>query len=74
LAHVFEHDAVVGGVESSLEVRVHDVNVIFVKFGVLHHHDEGGKSVMDVALVPESVMLVAEDAVSFCVFQACVLD
>jgi hypothetical protein len=56
---VFKHDAVVKGIECALEVRVHDVDVIFVDLGVLQHHDDGGESVVDVALVSESVMLVA---------------
>jgi hypothetical protein len=68
LAHVCKHDAVVSGIECSLLVRVDDVDVLFVQFGVLHHHDEGGQSVVDAALVAKSVLLVAEDAVGFCVF------
>jgi hypothetical protein len=44
LAHVLEHDAVVCGVEGAYEVRVHDVDVFFVDFGVLHHHDDGGRA------------------------------
>jgi hypothetical protein len=32
---------VVSGVEGSLEARVHDVDVVFVEFGVLHQHDDG---------------------------------
>jgi hypothetical protein len=41
LAHVFEHDAVVGCVEGVFEVRVHDVDVFIADFGFLHHHDDG---------------------------------
>jgi hypothetical protein len=33
LAHVFEHDAVVGCVEGAFEVRIHDVDVLIVNFG-----------------------------------------
>jgi hypothetical protein len=36
LAHVFEHDAVVGGIESAIEVCVHDVDVFVIYFFVLH--------------------------------------
>jgi hypothetical protein len=32
LAHVFEHDAVVGGSEGACEVRVHDVDVCVMDF------------------------------------------
>jgi hypothetical protein len=28
LAHVFEHDAVIGGIEIAFQVRVHDVDVL----------------------------------------------
>jgi hypothetical protein len=47
LSHVFEHDAVVSGIQCALEVRVHDVHVLYVEFGVFHHHDDGGKSVVE---------------------------
>jgi hypothetical protein len=40
LADLFEHNAVVGGIESAFEVRVHDVDVLVVEFGVLHHHGD----------------------------------
>jgi hypothetical protein len=40
LAHVFEHDAVVGGVEGSLEIGIHDVEVFVEELGVFHHHCE----------------------------------
>jgi hypothetical protein len=40
---VFEHDAVVGGVEGALEAHVYHVDVFVVNFGVLHHDDEGSK-------------------------------
>jgi hypothetical protein len=73
LAHVFEHDAAVCDVEGAFEVRVHAVDVLVVSFGIFHHHGDGGKGVVDVALVAESIMLVAEDAVSFCIFGACVI-
>jgi hypothetical protein len=65
---VFDHDAVVSGIKCSLEVRVHDVYIFPIVFGVLHHHYDGGKSIVDAALLAESVVLVAEDAVGFCVF------
>jgi hypothetical protein len=74
LAHVFEHDAVVGGVEGALEVRVHDIDVFELNFGILHHHDDGGEGVVDIALVAESIMLVTKDVVGFCVFRACIFD
>jgi hypothetical protein len=32
LTHVFEHDAVVRGIERAFEVRVHDVDVFVVEF------------------------------------------
>jgi hypothetical protein len=68
---VFDHDAVVGGVEGALEVCVHDVDVFVVEFRVFHHHDEGGEGVVDVALEAESVlMIIAENAVGFCIFRA----
>jgi hypothetical protein len=59
LAHVFEHDAMVCGVEGAFEVRVHDVDVFLVDFRVPHHHDDGGYGVVDAALVAEANMLVA---------------
>jgi hypothetical protein len=75
LARVFEHYAVVGGIESAFEVRLHYVNVFVVLlFCVLHHHDDGGKGVVDAALEAEAVLLLAEDAVDFCIFKACVFD
>jgi hypothetical protein len=37
LAHVFVHDAVVGGIEGAFGVRVHDVDVLVMDFGVLYH-------------------------------------
>jgi hypothetical protein len=55
---VFEHDAVVIGVEGAFEVRVDDVDVFVVNFGIFHRHDDGGESVVDAALVAESIMLV----------------
>jgi hypothetical protein len=30
LAHVFEHDAVVGGIEGAFEVCIHDVDVFVI--------------------------------------------
>jgi hypothetical protein len=65
LSHVFEHDAVVGGVEGAFEVRVHDVDVVVVDFCILHHHDDGGEGVVYATLMSEPVLLVAEDAVGF---------
>jgi hypothetical protein len=59
MAHVFEYDAVVCGVEGAFEVHVYDVDVLLVDFGVLHHHDDGGEGVVDVALVAEAILLVA---------------
>jgi hypothetical protein len=56
---VFEHDAVVGGVEGAFEVRVIDVDVLVENFAIFHHHDDAGEGVVDVALVAESIMLVA---------------
>jgi hypothetical protein len=38
-----------------------------VELGVFHHHDDGGESVVYAAVFPESILLVAKDAVSFCV-------
>jgi hypothetical protein len=49
VAHVLEHDAVVGSVESAYEVRVLDVDVFVVIFCVFHHHDDGGEGVVDAA-------------------------
>jgi hypothetical protein len=55
------NDAVVCGVKGAFEVRVHDVDVFVVEFGVLHHHDDGGEGVVYVALVAEiTIMLVIE--------------
>jgi hypothetical protein len=74
LAHVFEHDAVVGGIESAFEVRVHDVYVFVAYFCDLHHHDDGGEGVVDDELEAEAVLLLAEDAVGFYIFRARVFD
>jgi hypothetical protein len=71
---VFEHDAVVGGIESAFEVRGHDVDVFDVYFCVLRHHDDGGEGVVDDAKKSESVLLIVEDAVGFCIIRACVFD
>jgi hypothetical protein len=71
LAHVLEHNTVIGGVEIAFEVRVHYVDVFVVDICVLHHHDDGGEGVVDVA---KSVLLLAEDAVGVCVFRACIFD
>jgi hypothetical protein len=71
---VFEGNAVVGGVGSALEGCVHYVDVFVVDFRVFHHHDEGGEGVVDVALEAESVLLVAEYAVGFCILGACIFD
>jgi hypothetical protein len=57
LTHVFEHDAVVRGVEGAFEVRVHDVDVFVVELRVLHRHNEGGESVVDAAVLSEAVLL-----------------
>jgi hypothetical protein len=57
MAHVLEHDAVVGGVEGSFEVLVHSVDIFVVQFSVLYHHDDGGKSVMDAAEDSKAVLL-----------------
>jgi hypothetical protein len=65
---------VVGGSEGAFEVRVHDVDVFVVYFGILRHHDGGGEGVMDAAKEAEAVLLFAEDAVGFCIFGACVFD
>jgi hypothetical protein len=45
-----------------------------VELGVLYHHDDGGESVMYVAVFLESIMLVAKDAVSFCILLTCIFD
>ena len=74
LTHVFEHDAVVRGVEGTFEIRVHDVDVFAVEFRVLHRHNEGGEGVVDAAVLSEAVLLVAENAVGFGVFRACIFD
>jgi hypothetical protein len=74
LTHVFEHYAVVRGVEGALEICVHDVDVFAVEFRVLHSHYEGGEGVVDAAVLSESVLLVAENAVGFGVFRACIFD
>jgi hypothetical protein len=62
---VFGHDAVVCGVEGALEVRVHDVDVFFVEFLVLHSHYDGGEGVVDAAVLSGTVMLVTENVVGF---------
>jgi hypothetical protein len=74
VSHVFEHDAVVCCIKCALEVHVHDVDVFFVKFSVPHRHDDGCLCVVDAAVFSESIMLVAENAVCFGVFRACVFD
>jgi hypothetical protein len=71
---VFEHYAVVGGVEGAFEFRVHYVDVLVVDFCNLHHHDDGGEGVVYAALMAESIWLVAKDAVGFCIFRACIFD
>jgi hypothetical protein len=38
---------VVGNVDKAIQVRVHDVDVFIVNFGVLHHNDDGGEGVVD---------------------------
>jgi hypothetical protein len=70
LAHVLEHDAVVGGVEGAFQVRVHDVDVFVVYFCIFHHHHDGGEGVVDAALYAEPIILVAENAVGFRIFRA----
>jgi hypothetical protein len=45
-----------------------------VELGVLHHYDGGGESVVYAAVLPESIQLVAKDAVSFCVLRSCIFD
>jgi hypothetical protein len=42
LLHVFEHDAVVYGVEGAFEVHGYDVDVFVVDFCTFHHHIDGG--------------------------------
>ena len=74
LTHVFEHDAVVRGVKGTFEVRVHDINVFAVEFRILHRRNEGGKGVVDAAVLSEAVLLVAEDAMGFGVLRACIFD
>jgi hypothetical protein len=51
-----------------------DVDILVVDFRVLQHHDDRGEGVVDVTLEAESVLLVAEYAVGFCVFRACIFD
>jgi hypothetical protein len=58
---------VVGGIKGAFEVGIHDVEVLVVKLGVLHHHDDRGESVVDAAVFLLSILLVAKDAVGFCV-------
>jgi hypothetical protein len=67
---VFEHHAVIGGVEGAFEVRVYDVDVLVVNFGVLLHHDEGGEGIVDAAEEEESILLFVENSVRFCVLGA----
>jgi hypothetical protein len=59
LTHVFEHYAVVCGVEGAFEVRIHYVDVLVVNFRILQPHDDGGEGVVDAALKAESILLVA---------------
>jgi hypothetical protein len=73
-ADVLEHITVVGGVEGAFEVRVNDIDIFVVYFCVLHHHDDGDLGVVDAALEAEAVLLVAEYAVGFCIFRACIFD
>jgi rRNA-processing protein FCF1 len=56
---------VVNSVEGALEVRVHYVDVLVVHLGVLHHHDDGGKCLVNAAKESEAVMLFAKDAIGF---------
>jgi hypothetical protein len=72
LAHIFEYDAVVGGVGAFLEVRIHDVYVFVVHFDILQDHHDGGEGVVDAAYKAESILLFAKDAVGFCVLGACI--
>jgi hypothetical protein len=74
LVHMFEQNAVVGGVEGDFEVREHDVDVFVVIFCVLHCHDDGGEGVVNVAEETEAVLLLVEDAVGFSTFRACIFD
>jgi hypothetical protein len=71
---VFEHNAVVCGVEGAFAVRVHYVNISLTIFCVLHQDDDGGEGVVYAAKETEAVLLLAEDAVGFCVFRACISD
>jgi hypothetical protein len=50
---------VVGCVEGALEIRVHDVDVLFMEFGVVHHYNDGGEGVVYAAVLSESVLLLA---------------
>jgi hypothetical protein len=74
LTDVFEHDVVVGGIESAFEVCAHYVDVFVVYFCPTHQHDDGDEGVVDAAKGAEAVLLLAEDAVGFCVLRACVFD
>jgi hypothetical protein len=51
-----------------------DVDVFVVELGILHYHDDGGEGVVYTALMAESILLIAEDAVGFCIFRAYVFD
>jgi hypothetical protein len=53
-----EHNATVGSIEGAFEVRVLDVDVLVMEFGVFHHHDDGEEGVVYAAVVSESVLLV----------------
>jgi uncharacterized protein involved in tellurium resistance len=46
LAHVFEHDTVVGCVECAFVVRILDVDVSIVDLSAFHQHDDGSKGVV----------------------------
>jgi hypothetical protein len=65
---------VVSCVKRAFEVRIHDVDVFVVESCVFHRHDDGREGVVGVAVLYDSVMLVAEDPVGFGVFRARVLD
>jgi hypothetical protein len=55
---VFEHDAVIGGVECAFEVRLHYPYVFVVYFSVLHHDHEGSECFVGATEQAETILLV----------------
>jgi hypothetical protein len=58
---------IISRIEGAFKVRVHDVYIFVVYFGILHHHHEESKCFVYAAQGAEVVMLVAKDAVGFIV-------